>query len=270
MTDAMSVLVALLLGIVEGLTEYLPISSTGHLILAGHLLGSEGEGQKSFEIVIQLGAILAVLVHYRGLLLQRLSELPSGKPEATRLLLALVAGFIPTAAAGLVARKWIKAHLFGPHPVAVALVAGGVFMILVELIRGRRPDDGESRLADVTPLRGLLIGIGQCASLIPGTSRSMATIVSGQLVGLTTATAAEFSFLLALPTLGAATCYEAYKARQDLNTLGFVPLAVGLVVSFLVAWGVIAAFLAYLKRRGLLPFGVYRIILGALVLWLVR
>jgi undecaprenyl-diphosphatase len=137
-------------------------------------------------------------------------------------------------------------------------------------VRGRPAGDGESKLSEVTPLRGLVIGLGQCAALIPGTSRSMATIVSGQLVGLSTATAAEFSFLLALPTLGAATLYEAYKARHDLDALGLLPLAVGLVVSFVVAWAVIAAFLAYLKRRGLLPFGVYRIILGALVLWLVH
>jgi undecaprenyl-diphosphatase len=262
--------VAALLGIVEGLTEYLPVSSTGHLILAGHFLGEQGEGAKSFEIVIQLGAILAVLVHYRKLLWERARELPSGKPEATRLALALVAGFLPTALAGLLLRRWIKAHLFGARPVAMALILGGVVMIVVELVRGRRPDDGESRLEDVTPLRGFLIGLGQCASLIPGTSRSMATIVTGQLIGLTTATAAEFSFLLALPTLGAATIYEAYKSRHELHTLGAASVAVGMIVSFLVAWAVIAAFLAYLKRRGLTPFGVYRLIAGALVLWLVR
>jgi undecaprenyl-diphosphatase len=261
----MTILVALILGVVEGLTEYLPVSSTGHLILADHFLGGgETEAGKSFEIVIQLGAILAVLVYYRSLLWQRARELPSGKPEATRLGLALVAGFLPTAALGLVARKAIKAHLFG------ALAVGGVLMIAVELVRGRKPDDGESRLEEVTPLRGFLVGVGQCASLIPGTSRSMATILTGQLIGLTTATAAEFSFLLALPTLGAATIYEAYKSRHDLMTLGAVPVAVGMVTSFLVAWGVIAVFISYLKRRGLLPFGVYRIILGAAVLFLVR
>src|SRR5262249_17483727 len=150
-----------------------PISSTGHLIVAGQLLGvGDNEATKSFEIVIQLGAILAVLVQYRALLWQRARELPSGKPEATRLLLALVCGFVPAAAVGFLLRKWIKAHLFGTRPVAIALIVGGLFMIIVELIRGRRPDDGESRLGDVTPLRGLLIGLGQCASLIPGTSRS--------------------------------------------------------------------------------------------------
>lgn len=266
----MTLVVAIVLGIVEGLTEYLPVSSTGHLILAGHFLGGDSEADKAFEIVIQLGAILAVLVYYRALLWQRARQLPSGTPEATRLLSALVAGFLPTAAVGLVARKAIKAHLFGAQPVAIALMAGGVVMIAIELGRGRKPDDGESRLEEVTPLRGFLIGVGQCASLVPGTSRSMATIVSGQLVGLTTATAAEFSFLLALPTLGAATLYEAYKSRHDLMTLGVAPVAVGMVTSFVVAWAVIAVFIAYLKRRGLLPFGFYRIILGAAVLWLVR
>jgi undecaprenyl-diphosphatase len=264
-------LVAAILGIVEGLTEYLPISSTGHLIVAGQLLGvGDSEATKSFEIVIQLGAILAVLVQYRALLWQRTRELPSGQPEATRLLAALVCGFVPTAAAGFLLRKWIKAHLFGTRPVAIALIAGGIVMIAVELIRGRRPDDGESRLGEVTPLRGFLIGIGQCASLIPGTSRSMATIVTGQLAGLTTATAAEFSFLLALPTLGAATLYEGFKARHELATLGVASMAIGLSVSFVVAWAVIAGFIAYLKRRGLMPFGIYRIIAGALCLWLVR
>jgi undecaprenyl-diphosphatase len=262
--------IAAILGVVEGLTEYLPVSSTGHLILAGHFLGIEGDAAKSFEIVIQFGAILAVLVHYRGLLTQRARELPSGTPEATRLLLALIAGFVPTAAAGLVLRKAIKAHLFGWRPVAVALIVGGLVMIAVEWVRGRRTDDGESRLEEVTPLHGLIIGFGQCFSLIPGTSRSMATIVTGQLAGLSTATAAEFSFLLALPTLGAATLYEAYKSRHDLTSLGAAQIAIGLVVSFLVAWAVIAAFLAYLKRRGLLPFGIYRIILGALLLFFVR
>lgn len=266
----MPILVALILGVVEGLTEYLPVSSTGHLILVGQYFSGQGEAQKSFEIVIQLGAILAVLVYYRTLLWRRAQELPAGRPEAKRLFLALLAGFLPTAALGLLARKAIKAHLFGARPVAIALAVGGVIMIAVELVRGRKPDDGESRLDEVTPMQGFLVGVGQCASLIPGTSRSMATIVTGQLIGLTTATAAEFSFLLALPTLGAATLYEAYKARHELGTLGFAPMAVGLVTSFVVAWAVVALFIAYLKRRGLMPFGIYRIILGALVLWLVR
>jgi undecaprenyl-diphosphatase len=261
---------AALLGLIEGLTEYLPVSSTGHLILTGHLLGLDGEGAKSFEIVIQLGAILAVLIHYRKLLAERLVGLAQRKPEAVRLAMALAIGFIPAAAAGFLFRKAIKARLFGPLPVAAALIAGGVVMIVVELIRKQKKIHGLDGLEHVTPGRALVIGVGQCASLWPGTSRSMATIVAGQLAGLSTATAAEFSFLLALPTLGAATVYEGVKARHELLHAGgdAWALFIGTVVSFAVAWAVIAVFLRYLKSRGLAPFGVYRILVGAVVLWI--
>jgi undecaprenyl-diphosphatase len=259
----MSLLVAALLGIVEGLTEYLPVSSTGHLILAGAWLGAQGEASKSFEIVIQLGAILAVLVHYRKLLAERLLRWDE---RSLRLFVALGLGFLPAAVMGLLLRKTIKAHLFGPGPVAAALIVGGVIMIAVDATR----KGGEVGLEKVTPLRGFLIGLGQCISLWPGSSRSMCTIVTGQLTGLSTATAAEFSFLLALPTLGAATIYEGWKARHELLAGGGAQtLAVGLVVSFFVAWAVIAAFIKYLQRRGLVPFGVYRIALGALVFFLI-
>ena len=279
----MNPLIAALLGIVEGVTEYLPVSSTGHLILAGHALGHTGDAVDSFDIVIQLGAILAVLVHYRRLLLERSAGLLRRERASTQLLLALVLGFVPTAVAGLLLRKKIKALLFGPGPVAVALVAGGIAMIAVELVRAARAKRGPELagasgeggglvgLEHVTPLRAFLIGLGQCVSMWPGSSRSMCTIVAGQLTGLSTATAAEFSFLLGLPTLGAATVYEAYKSREVLGQIGAVNVVIGLVVSFVVAWAVIAAFLAYLKKRGLVPFGVYRILLGGLVfLLLVR
>jgi undecaprenyl-diphosphatase len=262
----MTPLVVVLLGVVEGLTEYLPVSSTGHLILVGRLLGVEGEAGKSFEIVIQLGAILAVLIHYRALLAARVAGLVRRDPEALRLLAALAAGFVPTAVAGVLLRKTIKAHLFGVGPVAGALIVGGVAMILVEAVRRRRHVEGERGLERVDARRGFLIGLGQCVSLWPGASRSMCTIVAGQLTGLSTATAAEFSFLLALPTLGAATLYEAYKARHELAAgAGVFELALGMAVSFLVAWAVIAAFLRYLQSRGLSPFGWYRIAIGALV-----
>ena len=278
----MNPLVAALLGVVEGGTEYLPVSSTGHLILAGHVLGQTGEAADSFDIVIQLGAILAVLVHYRRLLLERTAGLFRRERASVQLLVALALGFAPTAIVGLLLRKKIKALLFGPGPVAAALVVGGVVMIAIELLRARTiakpagvPYDGAQRdvaataglvgLEHVTPVRALLIGLGQCVSMLPGSSRSMCTIVAGQLTGLSTATAAEFSFLLGLPTLGAATIYEAYKSREVLGEMGALNVLVGLVVSFLVAWAVIAAFLAYLKRRGLVPFGIYRIILGLVV-----
>jgi undecaprenyl-diphosphatase len=261
-------LTAVLLGIVEGLTEYLPVSSTGHLILAGKLLGAEGPGLDSFEIVIQLGAVLAVVVEYRKLLAERAAGLFSGRPESRALLVALAIGFLPAAVIGLLFRKTIKAHLFGPLPVAAALLLGGVVMIVVERWRARRRITGLEGLEHVTPKRALIIGLGQCISLWPGSSRSMCTIVAGQFAGLSTATAAEFSFLLALPVLGAATLYEGFKARHELMAdVGIANLVIGLVVSFLVAWAVIAMFIRYLQRRGLEAFGYYRILAAVVVLW---
>jgi undecaprenyl-diphosphatase len=266
-----SYLIAALLGFVEGVTEYLPVSSTGHLILVGHFLGSEGEGSKSFDIVIQLGAIFAVLIHYRVLLAERVKGLVTGKRDAMNLFGALLVAFIPTAVAGLMFRKIIREHLFGPIPVALALIVGGVIMIVVERIRARRKIEGQSGLEYVTPARAFMIGVGQCFSLWPGTSRSMCTIVAGQLTGLSTATAAEFSFLLALPTLGAATLYELYKERHEIfASVGVSQLVVGMVVSFFVAWAVVASFLHYLRRRGLEPFGYYRIAVGLAVFWFLR
>jgi undecaprenyl-diphosphatase len=269
----MPIFIAVLLGIVEGLTEFLPVSSTGHLVLVGHWLGlsDDDPATSSFEIVVQLGAILAVVAHYRVLLAQRVRGLFTGDAASRRLLVALVLAFAPTAIAGLLLRKTIKAHLFGTLPVAGALVVGGVVMIVVERVRARRKRTGKEGLEHVTAARALAIGFAQCFSMWPGASRSMCTIVAGQLAGLSTGTAAEFSFLLALPTLGAATVYEGFKARHVLaSNGGMVSLAVGMVVSFFVAWAVIAAFLKYLRSRGLEPFGWYRVVLGLLVLWILE
>lgn len=269
----MNPLVALLLGIVEGLTEYLPVSSTGHLDLTSKLLergfGVSRAGAASFEIVIQLGAILAVVVEYRVLLLERAKGLVARRPEAVALLVALSAGFLPTAVAGLLFRKAIKSLLEGSAlPVAGALVVGGVVMIASDFARRGKPE-GLVGLEHVTPRRALAVGIGQCFALWPGVSRSMSTILAGQLVGLSTTTAAEFSFLLGLPTLGAATILEAYKSRDSLaSDIGALSLAIGLVTSFVVAWAVIRGFVAYLKKRGLAPFGVYRIVVGVAAFYL--
>lgn len=264
----MDPLSAAILGVVEGLTEYLPVSSTGHLIIAGHFLHLEDETSKSFEIVIQLGAILAVLIHYRRLLSERAVGLFRGRQESKNLALALLIGFVPAGVAGFLFRKAIKAQLFYVRPVAAALVVGGVLMILVDRWRRRSPDSGLVGLEHIGMGRAAVIGLGQCFALWPGASRSMCTIVAGQLAGLSTSTAAEFSFLLALPTLGAATVYELWKARGLLVAGGQeLQLGIGLVVSFGVAWGVIAAFLKYLRQRGLSPFGWYRILLGAILLW---
>ncbi|HVU03089.1 MAG TPA: undecaprenyl-diphosphate phosphatase [Polyangiaceae bacterium] len=267
----MNPLFAAILGVIEGLTEYLPVSSTGHLILAGHFLGAAGDAEKSFEIVIQLGAILAVVVHYRKLLVERVAGLFARDDRSVALGLALAFGFVPTAVVGLLLRKIIKRVLFGPLPVVAALVVGGVVMIVLERKLAKRKDTELDGLEHVTPRRGFLIGLGQCISLWPGSSRSMCTILAGRLTGLSTGTAAEFSFLLALPTLGAATLYELLKAKDELLAPGHgTELAVGMIVSFLVAWGVIAVFLRYLRTRGLEPFGWYRIALGVFVLMMLR
>ncbi len=267
----MDLLTAILLGIVEGLTEYLPVSSTGHLILVSHFLGETGEAAKSFDIVIQLGAILAVLVHYRALFATRLRGLFERDPVAIRLFTALAVAFLPAALIGFLFGKLIKQHLFGVLPVALALLVGGILMIIIERWRNARSVVGLDGTEHIDWRRALLIGIGQCFALWPGTSRSMCTIVAAQLTGLSTRTAAEFSFLLAVPTLGAATLYEGYKSRHELTSnIGGLEIAVGLLVSFVVAWAVIAGFLRYLQRRGLEPFGYYRIALAVLVFVLVR
>jgi undecaprenyl-diphosphatase len=235
------------------------------------LLGAHDEAAKAFDIVIQVGALMAVVVHYRSLLADRMKGLVSRKPDAIQLAVALIVAFIPTAILGLILRKAIQRVLFGPVPVAAALIAGGIVMIVVERFRAKKAEPGLDGLEHVTPRRALTIGLGQCFSLWPGTSRSMCTIVAGQLTGLSTATAAAFSFLLALPTLGAATVYELIKSRKELLASGGGgELVVGTLVSFLVAWAVIAGFLKYLRHRGLEPFGYYRIVLGVVVLLVTR
>ena len=264
----MSLLVAAILGIVEGLTEYLPVSSTGHLILVGALFHLQGEAAASFEIVIQLGAVLAVVAHYRVLLLGHVRGLVKLERPSIDLALALLIAFAPVAIVGLLARKAIKARLFGPLPVAIALFVGGVVMVVSALARKARKTEhaGAVGLEHVTYGRAAWIGVGQCFSLCPGTSRSMCTIVTGELTGLSSKTAAEFSFLVALPTLGAATMYELVKSWRPLvSEISLPAIAIGFVVSFFVAWAVIAAFLRYLERAGLFSFGVYRIALGLVV-----
>lgn len=281
---------AALLGVVEGLTEYLPVSSTGHLILVPHvaevaarhvpmmeIFAKSGSGEKAFDVVIQLGAILAVVVHYRKLLLERTVGLFKREPASVQLLTALVLGFLPTAVVGLLLKKVIKAYLFGPLPVALALIVGGVVMIVVERVakarRTRNPEEGEGLvgLEHVTPKRALLIGFGQCIAMWPGSSRSMCTILTGRATGLSTTTSAEFSFLLGLPTLGAACAYEAIKERKELAAdVGLSSILIGLVVSFFVAWAVIAVFIKYLQKNGLEPFGYYRIVLGIVVFLVMR
>lgn len=259
----MPIAIAALLGILEGLTEFLPVSSTGHLLLASKALGVRGSG--AFEIVIQFGAVLAVVVEYRSFLLAEVRGFAKGGPGDRRFFGLLLLAFVPTAAFGLLFRKSIKSLLTGVTPIAVALVVGGVLMMLLERF-GRAPENPR-RSKDLSFGAALGIGFAQSLALIPGMSRSMCTIVAGRLFGMRTSDAAEFSFLLGIPTLGAACLYEAYKSRAELfSSEALFPSVVGLLTSFVVAWGVMRLFLRYLARHGLTPFGLYRIAMGALLL----
>ena len=268
----MNLFQAAILGAVEGLTEFLPVSSTGHLILAAHAMGLVSDAMDAFEIVIQAGALLAVLWLYRDRVLSLFTGIAEPSSPGRALLLKLIVAFIPAAAAGLVTHKWIKAHLFGPRPVAVALIAGGLLILFVARWMCAREKSGTKPrfgLDDLPMYAAVLIGLAQCFSLWPGTSRAMTTILAALVLGATPVAAAEFSFLLALPTLGAATLFDLLKHHEELTgpALGGPgPLIVGLVVSAIVAVLAIRGFLSYVTRRGLEPFGWYRIALGIVVM----
>ena len=265
----MNVIQAAILGAVEGLTEFLPVSSTGHLILASWIMGLHGDAVDAYEIVIQAGALLAVLWLYRT----RVASLFQGVAKAgagRNLLTKLVVAFLPAAAIGFLTHHWIKEHLFGPRPVAGALIVGGIAILIIEFWRRRREASARYQTVDDFPIHvALLIGLAQCLSLWPGTSRSLCTILAALLLGATPVAAAEFSFLLALPTLGLATLYDFAKHRHEMmgSALGGpVPVVVGLLVAAVVAALAITTFLRYLTKRGLVPFGFYRIAVGVAVL----
>ena len=257
--------VVLLLGIVEGLTEFLPVSSTGHLILVGNWLGYRGAHASIFEVVIQLGAILAVVIEYRAKLFAIV--LQPGKSSSQRLLLNLIVGFLPAAALGLLFHDTIKAKLFGPRPVALALIVGAVAMLVVE--RLRRSERTRS-IDEIRVPQALAIGIAQCLALFPGFSRAAATILGGLVFGLDRATAAEYSFLLAIPTLVGAAALDLIKGLHGLERTELEWMGLGLVVSFLSAWIALRWFLRYVSHHSLDVFAWYRIALGVAVLFLVR
>src|SRR6185437_13114439 len=263
---------ALLLGILEGLTEFLPVSSTGHLYLLGVYLGDSGDAAKALEIIMQLGAVVALVIYYRVRLWALVKGILARDPASLRLLWALFLGFVPVVVIGMPFHRRIEDVLMAPIPIAIALIVGGVVMVVVEQVRrrGTGEDPGDEGLDKVTPRRAVLVGIAQCFALWPGASRSMVTIVGGQLAGLNTPTSADFSFFLSIPTLGAATLFALWKHRHEIQDApgGALALGVSTVTSFAVAFLVIAAFLRYLKRRGLTPFGWYRIVFGAVVLFL--
>jgi undecaprenyl-diphosphatase len=283
---------AALLGFLEGLTEYLPVSSTGHLILLGHWLGFTGDIAISVEICIQIGAVLAVVVYERekigGLLRHGYREqqefrqglIATRKPRSHAswqsylrqsmidhrnlwFLLGLGAAFIPAAIVGLLAHDWIEAHLFSPKTVAISLIIGGVIILVVETW----PNTVKiSQLEQVGLPAAVGVGMAQCVALIPGMSRSGSTIIGGMLIGLDRKVATEFSFFLALPTMFAATGYKLLQSFHLFSANDVMSLLIGMAVSFFVAWAVIASFLTYVKRHTLKVFGYYRIVLGTIIL----
>lgn len=260
--DPILLLKALILGIVEGLTEFLPISSTGHLILAGDLLDFNDERGKLFEIVIQFGAILAVVWEYRARLGRVAGGLLRGEVAAQRFILNLFIAFLPLAVLGLLFGKAIKAHLFNPLAVATTFILGALVILWAEKRQHRiRVDSVE----DMRPGDALKLGIAQAFALIPGTSRSGATIIGGLLFGLSRQAATEFSFFLAIPTLGAATAYQLYKERALLSADDLGMWAVGFVSAFVSAFLCVRWLLRYISSHDFTIFAWYRIVFGVVV-----
>ena len=258
----MNLITVIVLGVVEGLTEFLPVSSTGHLILVGHALGFTGAPAASFEIAIQLGSILSVVVYFRRRLWDLLVRLPSD-PDSRRLVSGIALAFLPAAFVGLTVHTWIETYLFGPFTVACALILGGVVILIIEhTVKERRITE----LGGVGLREAWWVGIAQCFSLFPGVSRSGATIMGGLLAGMDRTTATEFSFLLALPTMLAATGYKIVKSHDLLLQEDPLFFPIGLAVAFVTGWVVIGGFLAFIKSHTFRPFAYYRIALGLLVL----
>ena len=262
------IITAILLGIVEGLTEFLPVSSTGHLILASELLGYDAAQWAMFNVIIQLGAILAVVVLYWRTFWAVFVGLLRGEAASWRFVRNLLIAFIPSVILGLALKHVIDKMLGSPEIVAVALVVGGVAILLIE----RLVKPGETRgIADMPVRQALGVGLVQCLAMIPGVSRSGATIMGALCLGVERRTAAEFSFFLAVPTMLGATTLELFEKRDALHSVRFDLIGIGFVVSFLVALLVIKWFVGVVSRRGFAPFAWYRIVAGSVALiWLLN
>lgn len=261
--DTVLLVKAAIMGIVEGLTEFLPISSTGHLILAGSLLGFTDAKAKVFEIAIQTGAILAVIIVYWQKIRETLVALPTSR-QAQRFAGNVLIGFLPAVVLGLLFGKAIKAHLFTPQVVATAFILGAFVILWAE----SRPQSAArvQSVDDMTPLDALKVGLVQCLAMIPGTSRSGATIIGGMLLGLSRKAATDFSFFLAIPTLIGAGVYSLYKERALLSVADLPLFGVGLLFSFISAWICVRWLLRYIASHSFVPFAWYRIAFGLIVL----
>jgi undecaprenyl-diphosphatase len=257
---------ALILGVVEGLTEFLPVSSTGHLIVAGSLLNFTDAQSKTFDVVIQFGAILAICWEYRTKIATIVTGLPS-RPDARRFTLNVIIATIPAIVLGLLLEKHIKAVLFSPVPVSVALIIGGIVILWAE---GRQRDRNHAprvhSVDDLSPSDAFKVGLAQCFALIPGTSRSGATIIGGMLFGLDRRVATEFSFFLAIPIIFGATIYEMAKYWKTLTVNDIGLFAIGLVAAFISAFVCVRWLLRYVASHDFSAFAWYRIGFGLLIL----
>jgi undecaprenyl-diphosphatase len=249
---------ALLLGFVEGLTEFLPVSSTGHLLLVGHFLGFQSTG-KTFEVLVQLGAILAILIAYFGRLWAMARALPSD-PSARRFVLGVLAAFLPAAAIGAVLHGFIKGVLFNPWIVCVALIVGGFVLLVVDRMRLEARYDDATRFPLAMYVK---IGYLQCLAMVPGVSRSGATIVGAMLLGANKRAAAEFSFFLAMPTMAGAFAYDLLKNYKDLSFNDVALIGIGFAAAFVSALFVVRTFLDYISRHGFGLFAWWRILVGS-------
>ncbi len=273
--DIVLLLKAAVMGVVEGLTEFLPISSTGHLILAGALLGMDDDKAKVFDIAIQTGAILAVIIVYWQKISSTVVALLT-QHEARRFAVNVLIAFLPAVVLGLLFGKFIKAHLFTPTVVASTFIVGGFIILWAEGWGRRHSEDAQdahpndhARIVNVesmSPLDALKVGLVQCLAMIPGTSRSGATIIGGMLLGLSRKAATDFSFYLAIPTLIGAGAYSLYKERELLSMADAPVFAVGLVFSFISAWICVRWLLRYIATHSFIPFAWYRIVFGIVVL----
>jgi undecaprenyl-diphosphatase len=257
---------AILLGVVEGVTEFLPVSSTGHLILTGHLLGWTDARAETFEIFIQLGAVLAIVWLYRARLWDAATHAISRRSDQ-RFVLSLAIAFVPAAVVGLLFHHQIKAMLFTPVVVASALVAGGIVILIIEWWRPRSTADDPYA---VKPTAALGIGLAQVLSLVPGVSRSGATIMGGYALGLSRPAATEFSFFLAIPVMVAATLFDLVSSRSALSAADLPIFAIGFVTAFVSALIVVRSFLRFVAHRTFNVFAWYRIVFGLLLLWALR
>ena len=270
----METLIAIIiLGIVEGVTEFIPVSSTGHLILASELLGYDAARWAVFNVVIQLGAILAVIVLYWRTFWAVLVGLLRNQPESWRFVRNILLGFLPSAVLGLLLHDYVEIMLGSASVVAWALIAGGVAIIVIERLVKVAPapavERPEEMVAAVTFKQSILIGLVQCLAIIPGVSRSGATIIGAVALGIDRKTAADFSFFLAVPTLAGATALQLAKHHDQIQPGMIGNILIGAFVSFVVALIVVKLFVAFVKRHGFTPFGWYRIVAGAAALvWL--